>query len=82
MPCEYLTSGSIILGFLFILLAFGRAIVERNTPPLTSRPIRTFDPSAWAELLKAVVEFIKVAPGWTVIFAAGLILLALPGFVC
>jgi hypothetical protein len=76
MPCKFLTTGSQVIGFLFILAALARAVLQRPGAGLDGGWVTTpFDPKAWAELIKAIVEFIKVAPGWTLLFVAGLILI-------
>jgi len=84
MRCDYLKNASYLIGFLFILAAFGRAMLQTPGANLNGGAVSNpFDPKAWAELIKAIVEFVKVAPAWALLFAAGLILLlAVPRFIC
>lgn len=76
MLCTSINIAAYVLGFVFILAALGRAVLRTPSSNLNgARVTSPFDPGAWAELVKAIVEFIKVAPAWLLLFVAGLILL-------
>ncbi|HEX2292722.1 MAG TPA: hypothetical protein VHK46_02990 [Gaiellaceae bacterium] len=70
----------IVLGVAFILLgltAAAREVFRRTSEPATrGLPV---DPKAWATLLKAMTELIKVAPQWFLLTLVGTALVAIGG---
>lgn len=65
--------GLIVVGFLFIGLAMTAAakkVFQKATQP-AAQAVGAFDPEAWAKLVSAVVNFVKVAPEWLLLAAVG-----------
>jgi hypothetical protein len=63
----------IVFGFLFIALAMvaaAKKVFTKATRP-GAQALGAFDPEAWAKFVTAVVNFIKVAPEWLLLAAAG-----------
>jgi hypothetical protein len=63
----------IVLGFGFVILAMvsaAKTVFEKATKP-SAQALGPFDPDAWAKLVTAVVNFVKVAPGWLLLATVG-----------
>ncbi|MEA2466216.1 MAG: hypothetical protein QOJ57_342 [Thermoleophilaceae bacterium] len=68
----------IVVGFLFIVLAMvaaARKIFQKAQAP-AGQALGAFDPGAWAKLITAIVNFIKVAPEWLLLAVVGAGLIA------
>ena len=65
-----------VFGGLFLLLGFITAVLSvlgRDTAQLRAQALPA-DPSAWAKLVKAVTDLVKVAPMWFLLAGTGLAL--------
>jgi hypothetical protein len=66
--------GLIVLGFIFIVLAMVLAAMKVFTKAKEASAQSAtgpFDPDAWAGLITAITNFVKVAPEWLVMAAVG-----------
>jgi hypothetical protein len=62
----------IVVGFGFILLAMvagAKTVFDKAQP--SAQAAGAFDPAAWAKLVTAITNFVKVAPGWLLFAAVG-----------
>ena len=63
----------IVVGFLFIglaMVAAAKKVFQAAAKP-GAQGLGAFDPDAWAKLVTAIVSFVKVAPEWLLLAAAG-----------